>query len=64
MIGRELQKFKCTKEFVTAMYAALKGEMTIFLAACPRILTRITVKLTKLLVTLAFFIVTLAPGIY
>ncbi|KAF8498044.1 hypothetical protein F5888DRAFT_1567446, partial [Russula emetica] len=33
-IGRKLEEFKCTREFVNAMYAALKGEMTIFLAVC------------------------------
>ncbi len=31
-VGRKLKEFKCTKEFVDAMLAALKGEMTIFLA--------------------------------
>jgi hypothetical protein len=31
-VGRKLEEFKGTKEFVKAMLAALKGEMTIFLA--------------------------------
>jgi hypothetical protein len=30
-IGRQLKDFNCTREFVQAMYAALKGKMTIFL---------------------------------
>jgi hypothetical protein len=38
-IGRKLTEFKYTKEFVSAMYAALKGEMTMFLAVRLRSLT-------------------------
>jgi hypothetical protein len=32
-VGRRLEEFKSTREFVNAMYAALQGEMTIFLVA-------------------------------
>ena len=31
-VGRKLEDFSCTKEFVKAMLAAVKGKMTIFLA--------------------------------
>jgi hypothetical protein len=40
-IGRRLETFKCTKELVGAMHAALRGEMTIFLAVSLRSLTHI-----------------------
>jgi hypothetical protein len=40
-VGRRLDDFKCTKEFVTAMYDALRGEMTISLAVSLRNLTHI-----------------------
>jgi hypothetical protein len=40
-IGRRLVEFKYTKEFVSAMHAALKGEITMFLAVSLRSLTRI-----------------------
>lgn len=40
-IGRKLEDFQCTLEFVQAMYAALRGKMTIFLAVCPPNLTYI-----------------------
>ena len=40
-VGRKLDDFKCTKEFVSAMYDALRGEMTISLAGGLRNLTHI-----------------------
>jgi len=40
-VGRRLEEFKCTEELVNAMYAALKGEMAIFLAVCVSNLARI-----------------------
>jgi hypothetical protein len=39
-VGRRLETFSCTRECVQAMFAALKGKMTIFLAICHN-LTRI-----------------------
>jgi len=40
-IGRRLEKFKSTLEVVIAIYAALKGEVTIFLAVCLHNLTHV-----------------------
>jgi hypothetical protein len=40
-VGRRLEKFKSTSEVVNAMYAALKGEVTIFLAVCLHNLTHV-----------------------
>jgi serine/threonine protein kinase len=40
-VGRRLEKFKSTSEIVNAMYAALKGEVTIFLAVCLHNLTHV-----------------------
>jgi Fungal protein kinase len=40
-VGKNLEDFNCTREFVTAMCAALKGKMTIFLAVSLSNLTHI-----------------------
>jgi serine/threonine protein kinase len=40
-VGRSLEDFKCTREFVSAIRAALQGEVTILLAVCLHNLTRI-----------------------